>query len=62
MVKVYSSIKKAEVEGPAEWPDVQKLNEQLPAEAGINRFPWNLRYYDDPVKIPGAFFERRYRA
>jgi photosystem II stability/assembly factor-like uncharacterized protein len=56
LVKTYSSVKKAEVEGPAEWPDVQKLNEQLPAEAGINRFAWNLRY-EDPVKIPGAFFE-----
>ncbi len=56
VIKTYSSIKKAEVEGPSEWPDVQKLNEQLPAEPGINRFPWNLRY-EDPVKIPGAFFE-----
>ena len=56
LVKAYSSLKKAEVEGPAEWPDVQKLNEQLPSEAGTNRFAWNLRY-DDPVKIPGAFFE-----
>ncbi len=56
VVKSYSSVKRAEVEGPAEWPDVQKLNEQLPAEAGLNRFPWNIRY-EDPVKIPGAFFE-----
>ncbi len=55
-VKTYSSIKKAEVEGPSEWPDVQKLNESLPAEAGLNRFAWNLRY-EDPLKIPGAFFE-----
>jgi len=28
----------------------------LPGEAGLNRFAWNLRY-EDPVKIPGAFFE-----
>src|SRR5581483_11178488 len=56
VVKSYSSVKKAEVEGPAEWPDVQKLSETLPVEVGINRFAWNLRY-DDPVKIPGAFFE-----
>jgi hypothetical protein len=56
LLKTYSSVKKAEVEGPAEWPDVQKLNETLPAEAGLNRFDWNLRY-EDPVKIPGAFYE-----
>ncbi len=28
----------------------------LPAEAGLNRFFWNLRY-EDPVKVPGAFYE-----
>jgi len=56
IVKTYSSVKKAEVEGPSEWPDVQKLDETLPAQAGINRFAWNLRY-QDPVKIPGVFYE-----
>jgi photosystem II stability/assembly factor-like uncharacterized protein len=56
LLKTYSSVKKAEVEGPGEWPDVQKLSETLPAEAGLNRFAWNLRY-EDPVKIPGAFYE-----
>ncbi len=56
LVKTYSSVKKGEVEGPAEWPDVQKLNETLPVEPGLNRFAWNLRY-EDPVKIPGAFYE-----
>lgn len=54
-VKTYTSLKKAE-EGPAEWPDVQKLDETLPTERGLNRFAWNLRY-EDPVKIPGAFYE-----
>jgi photosystem II stability/assembly factor-like uncharacterized protein len=56
LLKTYSSIKKGEVEGPGEWPDVQKLSETLPAEAGLNRFGWNMRY-EDPVKIPGAFYE-----
>jgi hypothetical protein len=56
LLKTYSSVKKAEVEGPGEWPDVQKLSETLPVEAGLNRFAWNLRY-EDPVKIPGAFYE-----
>jgi hypothetical protein len=56
VIKTYSSLKKAEVEGPSEWPDVQKPSETLPAEAGLNRFAWNLRY-EDPVTIPGAFYE-----
>jgi hypothetical protein len=54
--KTYSSVKRAELEGPGEWPDVQKVDETLPAETGINRFAWNLRY-DDPPKVPGAFYE-----
>jgi hypothetical protein len=27
----------------------------IPAEAGMNRYVWNLRY-QDPVQIPGAFY------
>jgi photosystem II stability/assembly factor-like uncharacterized protein len=56
VVKTYSSVKKEEDLGPAEWPDVQRLSDVLPAEAGLNRFFWNLRY-EDPVKVPGAFYE-----
>jgi len=56
VVKSYSSVKKAEVQGPSEWPDVQKPSEVLPAEAGLNRFAWNLRW-DDPVIVPGSFYE-----
>ena len=56
VVKVFSSVKKAEVEGPSEWPDVQRTNEILPAEAGLNRFAWNL-HYTDPVTIPGSFYQ-----
>jgi chromosome segregation ATPase len=56
VIKTYSSVKKAEVQGPSEWPDVQKPNEVLPVEAGLNRFTWNLRY-DDPVIVPGTFYE-----
>jgi len=55
-VKSYSSIKKEEEQGPAEWPDVQRVSEVLPTEAGLNRFFWNLRY-EDPAKVPGAFYE-----
>ena len=56
LLKTYSSVKKAEVEGPGEWPDVQKVSEVLPVEAGLNRFAWNMRY-EDPTTIPGAFYE-----
>lgn len=56
IVKTYSSAKKEEDSGPAEWPDVQHLSETLPVDEGLNRFAWNLRY-EDPVKVPGNFYE-----
>jgi hypothetical protein len=56
VVKTYSSVKKEEDSGPAEWPDVQHLSETLPVADGLNRFSWNLRY-EDPVKVPGNFYE-----
>jgi hypothetical protein len=42
-------------EQPQEWPDIQKPAELLPAEAGMNRFPWDMRW-DPPVELPGAFY------
>jgi hypothetical protein len=56
VVKAYSSTKKEEDSGPAEWPDVLRLSETLPVAEGLNRFAWNLRY-EDPVKVPGNFYE-----
>jgi photosystem II stability/assembly factor-like uncharacterized protein len=56
VIKAYSSLKKEEDAGPAEWPDVQHQSETLPAEEGLNRFAWNLRY-EDPAKVPGTFYE-----
>ncbi|MBV9088008.1 MAG: hypothetical protein JOY79_11020, partial [Acidobacteriaceae bacterium] len=47
---------KNKVEQPPEWPDQQKPIELIPAEAGMNRFPWDLRY-DSPAQVPGAFYE-----
>jgi photosystem II stability/assembly factor-like uncharacterized protein len=47
--------KKEEGEQPPEWPDQEKPAEILPDAAGMNRFPWDLRW-DNPVKIPGAFY------
>ena len=56
VVKTYSSAKKAEDSGPSEWPDVQHVDETLPAGQGLNRFVWNLRH-EDAVKVPGNFYE-----
>ena len=42
-------------EQPQEWPDLQKPPELLPVEAGMNRFPWDLRH-DPPSELPGAFY------
>jgi hypothetical protein len=56
VMKSYSSNKATEELGPAEWPDVQRLSEVLPAEAGLNRWFWNVRL-EDPAKVPGAFYE-----
>jgi photosystem II stability/assembly factor-like uncharacterized protein len=52
----YSSKPKNKFEQPPEWPDLEKPPELLPAAAGMNRFPWNLRY-DSPTEIPGAFYQ-----
>jgi len=54
-VRHLSSVESKEAEQPPEWPDQVSPEEKLPAQAGMNRFLWNLRY-DDPVQIPGAFY------
>jgi len=56
LVREYSSKeKKNKNEQPPEWPDLEKPPELLPTAAGMNRFPWNLRY-DNPLELPGAFY------
>ncbi len=55
-VRHYSNHKKEEeFEQPGEWPDLEKPLEVIPANAGMNRFAWDLRY-EAPVKVPGAFY------
>ena len=54
-VRHYSSKPKEKFEQPPEWPDLEKPPELLPTAAGMNRFPWNLRY-ESPTEIPGAFY------
>jgi hypothetical protein len=46
---------KDDVEQPAEWTDRVSSSDTLPDEAGANRFVWDMRY-QDPIKIPGAFY------
>jgi len=56
-VRNFSSVKKATAfEQPPEWPDQLRPPELIPAAAGMNRFPWNLRY-ESPLETPGLFYE-----
>jgi photosystem II stability/assembly factor-like uncharacterized protein len=55
LVRHLSSKEKKENEQPPEWPDRVEPVKTIPAEEGMNRFAWDLRY-NDPVQIPGAFY------
>ncbi|MGP8033609.1 MAG: WD40/YVTN/BNR-like repeat-containing protein [Steroidobacteraceae bacterium] len=55
VVRHLSSVASKAEEQPPEWPDWVHPASTLPAQKGMNRFVWNLRY-DDPVQIPGAVY------
>ncbi|MGZ4837824.1 MAG: VPS10 domain-containing protein, partial [Terriglobales bacterium] len=55
LVRHLSSKEKKTFEQPPEWPDQEIPKLTIPAEAGMNRFAWDLRY-ESPIKIPGAFY------
>jgi photosystem II stability/assembly factor-like uncharacterized protein len=55
LVRSLSSKEKKEFEQPPEWPDQVKEVTTIPANAGMNRYAWNLRW-ERPTKIPGAFY------
>jgi len=55
VVRHLSSKEKKEGEQPPEWPDRVERAKTIPANEGMNRFAWDLRY-DDPIQIPGAFY------
>src|SRR6266576_1826341 len=55
IVRHLSSKEKKEGEQPPEWPDRVERVKTIPANEGMNRFAWDLRY-DDPIQIPGAFY------
>ncbi|HWX53908.1 MAG TPA: glycosyl hydrolase [Verrucomicrobiae bacterium] len=55
LVRSLSSKAKKGEEQPPEWPDQVKEVTTIPADEGMNRYAWNLRW-EPPVKIPGAFY------
>ena len=55
LVRHLSSKEKKNGAQPPEWPDRVERAKTIPANEGMNRFAWDLRY-DDPVQIPGAFY------
>ncbi len=55
VVRHLSSKEKKENEQPPEWPDRVEAPKTLPANEGMNRFAWDLRY-NEPIQIPGAFY------
>jgi photosystem II stability/assembly factor-like uncharacterized protein len=55
VVRHLTSEQSAHTEQPQEWPDLVQPTDTLPAQPGMNRFVWNLRY-NDPAQIPGAFY------
>ncbi len=56
LVRHLSSTKTNKEIQPPEWPDQIISSDLIPAKTGMNRLVWDLRY-DDPVQIPGAFYE-----
>src|ERR1700726_2681779 len=55
LVRHLSSKEKKENDQPPEWPDRVERVKTIPANEGMNRFAWDLRY-NDPIQIPGAFY------
>jgi hypothetical protein len=52
VLRRYSNEEKKEAETPPEWPDLTPPEEKIPAEAGLNRFVWDLRT-QGPAPLPG---------
>lgn len=52
VVREFSNLDKKGPPTPPEWPDLVPPEEKIPAEAGMNRFGWDLRY-EGPHRLPG---------
>src|SRR5207244_10928464 len=55
LVRHLSSKEKKENEQPPEWPDRVEVLKTIAANAGMNRFAWDLGY-NEPIQVPGAFY------
>src|SRR5437660_7876400 len=55
LVRHISNKEKKEGAQPPEWPDRVERVKTIPANEGMNRFAWDLRY-NDPIQTPGAFY------
>jgi len=55
VVRHLSSKEKKEGQQPPEWPDRVERVKTIPANEGMNRFAWDIRY-NDPIQTPGAFY------
>ncbi|MBZ5701401.1 MAG: glycosyl hydrolase [Acidobacteriia bacterium] len=55
VLRTFTSEAKKKEEAPEEWEKDEEA-EYIPAEAGLNRFAWDLRY-EPPVKIPKAIYD-----
>jgi hypothetical protein len=54
VIRAFTSEKKKTDESPEEWEHDEDV-EHIPAEAGLNRFAWDLRY-EMPTKIPASIY------
>ena len=52
VIRDFSSEDKKKAETPPEWPDQEPPSDKIPAEAGMNRFVWDLRLAG-PRELPG---------
>jgi len=56
VLKRYSNHRPADAyDQPAEWTDREAPVETIPAEAGANRFAWNM-HREEPTPLPGAVY------
>jgi hypothetical protein len=54
VIRTFTSEKKKTEDSPEEWEHDEDV-EHIPAEAGLNRFAWDLRY-ETPTKIPLSIY------
>jgi hypothetical protein len=48
-------VEEKQPETPPEWPDLRRPETRIRAEAGMNRFAWDMRA-ESPIRVPGEVF------